>query len=413
MSARRTWACCAAFAASLVAHACSAGTQTLGYEQVAPDAAGVDAQLPDPGGDTQLPWYGGPAYHARWPNGLSASVSYVPIGVWMQSPENAERFHDVGINLFIGLWEGPTSTQLDTLPDPDVRTFCEQAGVWQERQEEPAIAGWMHGDAPDNAQELPDGSYASCIEPSVTQARYAAMTAADPSRPSLLMLGRGVADRAWVGRGDCIDRPEMYRQYAQAADVLSFGVYPLNQGLPLGVIGSGVENLLAWSNHDKPVIALVEASSIDGVVRPTPEQIRAEVWLTLVRGAAGVGYFCHRFMPSFSEIDCLEHAPTEAALGRINREVQALAPALNSPMIGNGVTATSDVPLATRLTRVSGVTFLFAVALDDVATRARFELRGLDHARVEVLGESRTLALEAGSFEDDFTGHDVHLYSIE
>jgi hypothetical protein len=117
-------------------------------------------------------------------------------------------------------------------------------------------------------------------------------------------------------------------------------------------------------------------------------------------------------MPSFSEIDCLEHAPTEAVLGRINREIQELAPALNSPMIGNGVTVTSDVPLATRLTRVSGVTFLFAVALDDVPTRARFELRGLDRATVEVLGESRVLTLEAGSFEDDFTGHDVHLYSI-
>ena len=31
---------------------------------------------------------------------------------WMQNPVNATRFRDAGINLFIGLWNGPTEEQL-------------------------------------------------------------------------------------------------------------------------------------------------------------------------------------------------------------------------------------------------------------------------------------------------------------
>jgi hypothetical protein len=396
--------------------ACSAGRQALGYERDEGDDAGAgsaDGSTADFSADTQLPWFGGPAYHARWPNGLSASMSYVPIGVWMQNPENAIRYRDLGVNLFIGLWEGPTDAQLDALPAPDVHTFCGQSGVWQSRLDDRAISGWMQDDSPDNAQELPEGGYGPCIDPSVVQERNAQMTAADRSRPTFLLLGQGVADSAWVGRGDCTGRTEMYRDYAEGADVLGFHVYPRARGdLQLNVIATGVDNLLAWSSHQKPVLALIEASNIDGNARPSPEDIRAEVWLALVRGAAGVAYFCHRFMPDFSETDCLDDAPTRTALARINREITMLAPALNSPMVGNGVAVDSDVPVATRLARVAGVTYLFAVALDDAATSARFSLRGIDAGLAEVIGEDRTLEVEGGVLGDDFDGYGVHVYRI-
>jgi hypothetical protein len=402
--------------ALLLAGACSSGRQALGFErdQSADASAGsADGGRLDFSGDTQLPWFGGPSYHARWPNGLSASMSYVPIGVWMQSPENAGRYRDAGVNLFIGLWQGPTDEQLDALPAPAVRTFCGQSGVWQSRLDDAAIGGWMHDDSPDNAQELPDGGYGPCIEPSVVQDRYATMAAADRSRPVFLLLGQGVADTEWVGRGSCTGQTEMYREYARAADVLGFHVYPRSRDLQLNVIATGVENLLAWSSYQKPVLALIEASNIDGVARPTPADIRAEVWLALVRGAAGVAYFCHRFMPDFSETDCLDDAPTAEAIARIDREITMLAPALNSPMVGNGVSVESDVPLATRLARVGGTTYLFAVALEDGPTQARFAMRGFTGGSAEVIGENRGLALADGGFADDFDGYGVHLYRIE
>jgi hypothetical protein len=284
--------------------------------------------------------------------------------------------------------------------------------VWQSRLDDRAIAGWMHDDSPDNAQELPDGSYAPCVDPALVQARYAQMAAADRSRPVFLLLGQGVADTEWVGRGDCTGRTDMYRDYAQAADLLGFHVYPRSGGQPPSLVASGVDNLLAWSSHEKPVLALIEASNIDGAARPSPKDIRAEAWLALASGAAGVAYFCHRFMPDFSETDCLDDAPTRAALARVNREITQLAPALNSPRVGNGVSVESDVALVTRLARVSGVTYLFVVAREDGATHARFALRGFRAGSVEVIGENRGLTLTQGAFADDFDGYGVHLYRI-
>src|SRR4029079_2916318 len=115
----------------------------------------------------------------------------------------------------------------------------------------------------------------------------------------------------------------------------------------------------------KPVIAVLEASSIDGTARPTPADIEAEVWMALVHGAAGIEYYCHRFMPTFSETDCLEDAPAAAALARINQQLRALAPALNAPPVLNGVTVTAPAaaPVDARVARVGPVTYVFATAM--------------------------------------------------
>ncbi len=414
MSRHRAPRAAAIATALTLACACSSGTQTLGREWDARDAAPADAATSDFTDDTYLPWYGGPAYHARWPNGLPSSMSYVPIGVWMQNPENAERYREVGINLFIGLWEGPTAEQLDALPAPDVATLCSQSGVWQSRLDDPAITGWMHDESPDNAQERADGGYDPCIEPDAMQAQYARMTEADGSRPVLLLLGQGVADTDWPGRGTCTGRDDMYPEYAEAADLLGFYYYPLSRGRPLELIATGVERLLEFSSHQKPLIALIEASNIDGVARPTPAQVRSEAWLALASGAAGIAWFCHRFMPDFSETDCLEDPATRDALERVNTEITALAPALNSPMVANGVTVQSEVPVTTRLSRAAGVTYLFAVALRNAPATARFSLRGFtSRAEVEVIGEGRRLELTQGGFSDAFDAYGVHLYRIE
>jgi hypothetical protein len=389
--------------------ACSAGKQTLGYA-----TGDASADEGDFSGDTFLPWYGGPAYHARWPNGLSPSASYVPIGVWMQQPINAERYRDVGVNLFIGLWEGPTDEQLDLLNTSELTAFCGQSGVWQSRLEDRAVSGWLIEESPDNAQELPEGGYGPCIEPEEMQAKYADMTSADATRPVMLLLGQGVADAEWPGRGECDGRDEQYPGYAEAADVLGFYYYPVSRDRPLELFASGVERLLEASRHRKPILALIEAASVvEGMPRPTPDQMRAEAWIALVSGAAGIAYYCHDFEPELNETDCLDDAPTRDAMQRINEELMQLAPALNSPTVSNGVTIESDARIGTRLTRIAGTTYLFAASLSNEPTEARFDLRAIGEASAEVIGEDRELAIEAGALEDSFDAFAVHLYRIE
>jgi hypothetical protein len=389
--------------------ACSSGKQTLGWER--PGEA--PASFP---GDTFIPWHGGPAYFGRFQYAPSSSTALFPLSVWMQNPINAAGYRDVGVNVFTGLWQGPTEEQLGGITSGGLSVLCDQAGVWDAHLDDPSVVGWLSLDGPDNAQQRDDGGYDPCIPPEDVIARYQTLVDNDPRRPVFLGLGRGAAETEWVGRGECTGRTDMYPEYQRGADILSFHVYPVNNGGPLALAAAGVENLLAWSNHEKPIWFVAEASSIDGTARPAPWQIKAQVWMALVHGAAGIMYFCHRFEPSFSETDCLEDAPTAALLSELNAQINELAPVLNSQSVANGVSVSSsnaELPVDVMLKRRDGVTYLFAVAMAEGSTTATFNLeRFPEHAFAEVLGESRTIGVTDGAFADDFADGAVHLYRI-
>ena len=53
--------------------------------------------------------------YAEWENGPPDDPAHFPIGVWLQSPSNAEKYKASGINMYVGLWQGPTEEQLDAL----------------------------------------------------------------------------------------------------------------------------------------------------------------------------------------------------------------------------------------------------------------------------------------------------------
>jgi hypothetical protein len=403
-------------ALAALAVACDGGTQSLGWTL----APGPNASsLP---GDTFLPWAGGPAYYRRWTLGPSPEPTFFPIAVWLQSPPNASRYAAVGVNTFTGLWQGPTDDQLAGLAGAHMATYCDQSGVWSAHLADPTIEAWMQPDGPDNAQKNASGGYDPCIDPTVIRAGYDAFVASDRTRPVYLGLGRGVADTQWNGRGTCTGMTDMYKDYAKGGDLLAFHIYPHEDGVPIETVATGVENLRGWAADKKPVSATIEASDINGNGRPTPAELAAEVWMSLVHGAMGVQYFCHRFVPTLSETDCLDDAPTAAALTDINDRIRALATVLNTPTVANGVTVSSSsaaVPVDVMLKREGGATYLFAVAMRGAATRATFTLRAIPRAAaVEAIGEGRTLTVTATaspagvSFSDDFSAYAVHLYRI-
>jgi hypothetical protein len=331
----------------------------------------------------------------------------------MQNPVNAERFKAVGINHYVGLWEGPTDEQLASARAAAMPVVCEQAGVWETQLANADIRGWLQADGPDNAQEMPDGSYGPCIEPAVTRARYADMVLADASRPVMLLLGRGVATPDWVGRGECTGRTDDYFEYAEGADILVNYTYPVANQEPIELVATGIEALNTYAHWTKPVIADIEASSIDGLPRPSPEQLRAEVWMSLIHGAAGIQYFCHRMTP-LNETDCLDDPGTATELQRINRELLALAPALNTQSYALRPSSSNEaVPVRAVLKQLGQERYVFAAGMADAATTATFALNGLGASvDIEVIGENRSIVPSDGSFQDAFEPYAVHLYRI-
>jgi hypothetical protein len=384
--------------AALLVAGCSSGKQLLGKE------LGTDAS---PATQT------GSSYFARWPNGPSSSSSFVPLMVWLQSPENAARYADAGINFYAGLYEGPTDDQLSNLAAASMPAVCDQSGVWRTHVTDSTIQGWLQVDQPDDAQLQSDGSYAPCIDPGAIVKRYSGMVASDPTRPVFLNLGRGVAEPNWEGRGACSGNSDQYFTYTEGADALTLVDYPVSDGRPLEAVADGVDALLRFSNREKFVLAAIQASAIDGKVTPTPAQIKAEVWLALVHGAGGIEYYCHQIEPTVNETACIDDETTRAALRDLNAQITSLAPVLNSPTIAGGVTVTASTTVDTLVKRAGNATYVFAVAHGGSTTSAHFDLPDLDAAATaEVLGEQRTLNVTAGTFDDAFAGYAVHLYRV-
>jgi hypothetical protein len=153
------------------------------------------------------------------PRNILNDSSIFPIAVWLQNPKNAARFKAAGVNLYVGLYRGPTAEQLATLAKSEMPVICGQTARSLAFKDNPLIVAWMHDDEPDNAQALPDRKgWGPPVLPSVIQEDYKKMLAADPTRPVFLNLGQGVAWDNWIGRGVRRNKPEDYPEYVKGGD---------------------------------------------------------------------------------------------------------------------------------------------------------------------------------------------------
>jgi hypothetical protein len=361
--------------------------------------------------------------YAQWKNGLPSSPDFFPIAVWLQDPKNAKKYQDVGINLYIGLWKGPTEAQLKALTDANMPVICDQNAVGLQHKDDKIIVGWMHGDEPDNAQAVPGGKgWGPPIPPQKIIEDYKKIKEADPTRPVMLNLGQGVAWDGWHGRGVRTNHPEDYAEYVKGGDIVSFDIYPATHDKKdivgqLWYVPKGVDRLRQWSNDERIVWNCIECTRISNIARkPTPHEVRCEVWMSLIHGSRGLIYFSHQFKPTFIEAGLLADAEMAQAVAGINKQIKELAPALNSPTVKDGAAVKSsaaDCAVDVLVKRQGGATYVFAVAMRDIATKASFNVAGLKgKGKAEVLGETRTLDILDGQFEDDFKGYEVHLYRI-
>lgn len=365
----------------------------------------------------------------RWSRGLSTDPGYFPIAVWLQDPRHAARYRDAGINLYVGLWKGPTEAQLADLAKVGIRVICDQNAVGLAHLDDPTIAGWMHGDEPDNAQSLPGGKgYGPPILPEIIQRDYARIRAADPTRPVLLNLGQGVAWDDYIGRGVRRRHPEDYAEYVKGGDIVSFDIYPAVHDSPevagrLEFVARGVERLTGWAGPDRLVWNCIECTRIGNPkVKPTPAQVRAEVWMALIRGSRGLIYFVHQFSPTFREAALLDDPEMLAAVTAINRRVRELAPVLNGPTIREALEVVAQEPSATVATLVKrgeGATYVFAANLSPTTTRVELNLpaagalaKSAGATRAEVLDEKRTVEMASRRLVDAFGPYAVHLYRV-
>jgi hypothetical protein len=364
-----------------------------------------------------------PSPYSAWKNGPSADPGFFPLAVWLQDPANAEPFRAIGINTYVGLWEGPTDEQLARLTKAGMRVICDQNEVGLRHRDDPIIIGWMHGDEPDNYQGTAEGGYGPAIPPSKIVAEYQEYRRRDPTRPVMLNLGQGVANEDFKGVYATLSD---YPEYMKGADIVSYDVYPVagiekpNGADYLWYVAKGMDRMTRWGEGRKVLWNALECTRISNLeAKPTPHQVKAEVWMSIIHGSMGIIYFVHQFRPTFVEAALLADKEMSAAVKAVNEQVLSLAPVLNSPTIPDGGSATTDspvVPVDLMVKRQGDTVYLFAVGMRNAAVHANLRVDALrkmhQNGTAEVIGENRTIPIWGGGFEDDFGAYDVHIYKV-
>jgi hypothetical protein len=355
---------------------------------------------------------------------IAKDPNFFPIAVWVQSARNAAAYRSNGVNMIVG--EDLNQNSLDLLRKANMKLICEQNSFGLSHLDDTIIYAWMHGDEPDNAQwNKTTEKYDPCIDPAIIIKSYEDIKKNDPSRPVYINLGQGVSYINYNGRGACRGNIDKYKVstggYLKGCDIGSFDIYPVNNSDKetqnnLWYVGKGIDSLIAWTNHSKPVWCWIECTQIvaKNPRKPTTMEVKSEVWMALIHGAKGFGYFCHSWTPKFDEPALLHDPVMIQAVKAINLQVTSLAAVLNSPDT-NGYAAVSSsntaVPVDIMTKNNGKINYIFAIGMRCGFTTATFAVTSGTSA--EVLGEGRTIHITDGKFSDEFSPFGVHLYKIK
>lgn len=347
--------------------------------------------------------------------GFPRDPGFFPIGVWLQETHRAGSYKEMGINTYVGLWDGPREEQLADLANAGLYAITDQNDVGLSSVNSGVIKAWMQQDEPDNAQPQGDG-YGDCIMPEQIKANFAKLRKRDPTRPVFLNFGQGVVNKAWEGRGDTcskIDHDAYYSDASRGADILSFDIYPVTEveqahvAGHLELVGDGVAQLKRWATPGQSIWTVIETTHIyNPNRRATGNEIRSMVWMAVIRGARGITYFVHEWQPGFAADGIFQYPEIVAAITLINSQLSHLAPVINS---GVDVPVTSD-KLVAMARRHEGSLYIFAANPTNAPIEGKISTRGLSSRAGTVIDESRFVRAENDAMSDSFSPYGVHLY---
>ena len=266
-------------------------------------------------------------------------TSVYPIAVWAMGGRHAKAFSDMGVNIFVGE-SGDAKAWCDEIAKQGCVGFVHWARVAKDEAARKAIvaspgfAGWMHGDEPDNPKVV-DGKYrATGIPPAELIARYNEMKASSTPAAMYLNLGQGVANGMGQSTPDAT-----YREFMNAADIVCYDVYPTstqaNGQDRLHLVARGMSRLKEFAGRDRPAWIWLECTAIRGNAPgigfrpPTPHELRAEIWMSILHGADGIGYFPHQFNP-YKGGPAAIPADLQQEMKLTNRLLHKLAPVLRT-----------------------------------------------------------------------------------
>jgi hypothetical protein len=366
---------------------------------------------------------------------------FLPIFGWLQVPDNLPKLKAVGMNTVAGYhWQRQKNIGSGNTKDAaEYARYARKAGLYfisPYMEQHPAamqtlaksgvVLAWIHNDEPDLASsaggaEVVPGKFVR-ETPGQVLARYEAIKAFDPMRPVLLTVtGRYIKEPMFAKYWTREQVMQLYPAYFKAADVPGHDNYPIygwNKPEKLDWVSQGIRELRELAGQHKPTYIWIETQPGGQFAKPQPVtgvEIRNEVYQAIISGATAIGYFTHRFKPTFAEFGVPEE--NQKALREINEQLQRLAPVILSAdaTVQPEIEIEGGVAAQCLAKEHNGRMYIFAQNIDMPrrSGKATLAVAGLAAGtKVEVVDEGRVITAESGKFSDDFAPLAVHIYKI-
>ena len=380
--------------------------------------------------------------YSKWSNGPPSDGSYFMIGVFLQQMKDLAAYKAIGVNTFVCIDGATNSLNLQTLKDNNMYCIASatEDEAWNHLSDKTFVA-WRLPDEVDNYQHLYNivkgkrfpttGHYhsTSCAvsDSTCTEVRrlptdqllamYDWIKQNDPSRPIHCCFGCGVADTDTPNRGGGWN-DSYYVDYSNASDLVGYDVYPVHgHGEDyIWMQGFGLNRLAGWAGG-RAMWNFFECQKPSGAVSElTAQDLKCEIWMSIIHGSMGIQYFCHEFSPVEDDNAFLKYTDLTDMAKIVNNQITQLAQVLNSTSVLNKITVSTSnaaVPIDFMVKEYNGVLYIFTCAGKTGTTKGTFFINGFTGSTIaNVLGEGRTISVDGGSFSDDFAKWDAHVYAV-
>ena len=372
---------------------------------------------------------GGLGYYDRFSHPLPSNAGYFPIGAWFRSGEAHQipLYRDFGMNLFVGV-EAPELANEAAIRSAGMRTLIYIGERTRFNDLGSEVAGWLIDDEAD-MQSGPGSDTVNCRGGGYDVMRNASNAAPQDGKAKFANYGKGVGWWETDAEAQCF-----VNNFQDLQSLDAYWMTDPNEKPPTMQAG-GQRGYKPWSygwsvdrmrfldgmdGRRKPIWNFVETgwpageTEAQGGRRILPAEARAAVWHSIIAGARGIMYFDHQFNGPCGEsvirAEC--YRDTHAALKATNHQIKALAPVLNSPSLTSGWTTNAHIRAMVKWH--GGHFYVFAGSRNHAAGTGRWSLPCVGTATAVRLGESGSVPVTGGSFNDRFAnGNAIHIYRID
>jgi hypothetical protein len=221
--------------------------------------------------------------------------------------------------------------------------------------------------------------------------------AAVPNRPIMHAIGYWLNEPAGV-IANTLPPSEKYEAVVQAIDVSAPYLYPVPYQ-PIRSVGEAVARASAASQGKKPLLPILQIFKWTATDRfPTAAELKCMVYLSLINGARGIGYYSYNHVTGKKGVTFAEDQPEVwASLKEVNAELARVGPFLLGGSPDKTVTLKEkDAGVELLVAAQQNARRVLLANPNDAAREVTLEFTGPPAGTLKPVGKGTPISIESG-----------------